>query len=31
MKARPAIVRSVVSVLALGLAVLGNHSPTEMR
>jgi hypothetical protein len=25
MKARPATVRSVVSVLALGLAVLGNH------
>src|SRR5260221_14689821 len=31
MKARPATVQSVVSVLALGLAVLGNHSPTEKQ
>ena len=31
MKARLATVQSVVSVLALGLAVLGAHSPTEMR
>ena len=31
MKAGPATVQSVVSVLALGLAVLGAHSPTEMR
>ena len=31
MKARPSTVQSVVSVLALGLAVLGAHSPAEMQ
>ncbi|MGH6753826.1 MAG: arginine--tRNA ligase, partial [Bradyrhizobium sp.] len=30
-KARLAMVQGVVSVLALGLAVLGVHAPTEMR
>ena len=31
MKARPATVQRVVSVLELGLTVLGAYSPTEMR